>query len=132
MLPRREAYDAVCVRQAMKGDIIEDLALAWKVKRAGFRLLLADGRALVSTRMYFSLSGIWQGWSKRHVLWRTRGQGRAWQLAVYVLYSLISVTPLVLSLRSAAGLRMTPYPGKGSKAWGLCPANPHYGSSASR
>lgn len=107
MLLRREEYNAVGGHQAIKGDIIEDLALARNVKRAGFRLLLADGRALVSTRMYASLREIWQGWSKNMCTADT-GQSQVHRLAMYGLYGLLSVAPFVLLLWAAGAFVLGP------------------------
>jgi chlorobactene glucosyltransferase len=51
----------------LRGTVVDDLALARTVKRRGGRLLLVDGRALVTTTMYRSLAGHWNGWSKNAV-----------------------------------------------------------------
>jgi len=64
ILIRRETYAAVGGHAALRGSIVEDKALAENVKRAGHRLLLADGRALARTRMYTGLAEVWQGWTK--------------------------------------------------------------------
>jgi chlorobactene glucosyltransferase len=64
ILVRRGPYEAVGGHAALFNSIIEDKALAENVKRAGYNLLLADGRRLASTRMYTSLAELWQGWTK--------------------------------------------------------------------
>jgi chlorobactene glucosyltransferase len=64
ILIRRGPYEAVGGHAALFNSIIEDKALAENVKRAGYRLLLADGRRLARTRMYTSLAELWQGWTK--------------------------------------------------------------------
>ena len=47
------------------GDRIdEDRALAQTVKGAGYRLLIANGWQVATTRMYTSFSEIWEGWTK--------------------------------------------------------------------
>ena len=61
---RRAVYEAVGGHTAVKERIDEDRALAETVKRAGHRLLIADGRQLLRTRMYTSLPEIWEGWTK--------------------------------------------------------------------
>ncbi len=38
--------------------------MAILVKQAGYRLVVADGRAVASTRMYTSLAEMWEGWTK--------------------------------------------------------------------
>ncbi|MEJ2348212.1 MAG: glycosyltransferase, partial [Anaerolineales bacterium] len=64
ILIRRSVYDAVGGHGAVKDRIDEDRALAEVVKGAGYRLVLADGRALARTRMYASFFEMWEGWTK--------------------------------------------------------------------
>jgi chlorobactene glucosyltransferase len=64
ILIRRAAYEAVGGHAALFNSITEDKDLAERVKRAGLRLLLADGRAVAETRMYTSLPELWEGWTK--------------------------------------------------------------------
>jgi chlorobactene glucosyltransferase len=64
ILIRRSVYDAIGGHGAVKDRIDEDRALAEVVKGAGYRLVLADGRALARTRMYASFSEMWEGWTK--------------------------------------------------------------------
>lgn len=70
-------------------------------------VVLADGRALVSTRMYASLREIWQGWSKNMCTADT-GQSQAQRLAMYGLYGLLSVAPFVVLLWSVLAFTMAP------------------------
>ncbi|NJD59586.1 MAG: glycosyltransferase [Anaerolineae bacterium] len=77
ILIRRSAYDAVGGHAAVKDRIDEDRALAAVVKRAGFRLMVADGRTVASTRMYTSLPEMWEGWTKNIYLGL---QDRLWLL----------------------------------------------------
>jgi hypothetical protein len=64
LLVRRSAYDAAGGHTAIRDRIVDDYALAQTIKRAGGRLWFADGRDLISIRMYHSLGEIWRGWSK--------------------------------------------------------------------
>jgi chlorobactene glucosyltransferase len=64
LLIRRDVYEAVGGHRAVRDQIAEDKALAELVKRSGYRLLVADGRELASTRMYTSFAEIWEGWTK--------------------------------------------------------------------
>jgi chlorobactene glucosyltransferase len=68
ILIRRDVYQAVGGLYQVRSRIDEDKALAEEVKRQGFRLLLADGQALAKTRMYSSLSELWEGWTKNMFL----------------------------------------------------------------
>jgi chlorobactene glucosyltransferase len=64
ILIRRDVYAAIGGHTAVKERIDEDRALAQVVKVAGFRLLLANGWSVATTRMYTSLSEMWEGWTK--------------------------------------------------------------------
>ena len=61
---KRSVYEAVGGHAAIKGSIVEDKDLAVLVKGKGYRLVVADGRQVASTRMYTSLSEMWEGWTK--------------------------------------------------------------------
>src|SRR5438093_98936 len=64
MLFRATSYRRIGGHESVKDEIVDDFALARRVKGTGHRLLLASGRSLVSTRMYHSLGEIWAGFSK--------------------------------------------------------------------
>lgn len=64
MLFKREAYEAFGGHTAVRGEILEDVALARAVKKVGYLPLLADGGPLVRTRMYSSAGYVWNGYSK--------------------------------------------------------------------
>jgi chlorobactene glucosyltransferase len=61
---KRSVYEAVGGHAAIKGSIVEDKDMAVLVKGKGCRLVVADGRKVASTRMYTSLSEMWEGWTK--------------------------------------------------------------------
>ncbi len=61
---KRVVYEAVGGHGAIKGSIVEDKDLAVLVKGKGYRLVVADGRQVASTRMYTSLPEMWEGWTK--------------------------------------------------------------------
>jgi chlorobactene glucosyltransferase len=64
ILIRRAVYQATGGHRAVYDRIDEDKAIAELVKSAGYRLVLADGRALARTRMYTSFTELWEGWTK--------------------------------------------------------------------
>jgi chlorobactene glucosyltransferase len=99
ILIRRRVYEAVGGHAALRGSLVEDKALAENVKRAGYRLLLADGRALAETRMYTSLAEMWEGWTKNMFLGL---QDRLWLLAFGGFMGLLGA--LVLPAWLLAGL----------------------------
>ncbi|MCL4269260.1 MAG: glycosyltransferase [Anaerolineales bacterium] len=61
---KRSIYDLVGGHERIKDQIVEDKALSELVKWSGHRLMIADGRDVVSTRMYTSLETMWEGWTK--------------------------------------------------------------------
>lgn len=64
ILIRRSVYDAIGGHESVKDQIVEDKAISEQVKWNGYRLIVADGRSLARTRMYTSLSEMWEGWTK--------------------------------------------------------------------
>jgi len=64
ILIKRSVYEAVGGHAAIKNSIVEDKDLAILVKGEGYRLVVADGRKVASTRMYTSLAEMWEGWTK--------------------------------------------------------------------
>jgi chlorobactene glucosyltransferase len=101
LLIRRAVYDAVggYDTPAMRATIVDDRDLAREVKRAGYRLEVADGRTLVRTRMYSGLREHWHGWGKNAYV-GSRG-GPALFAAMTLGLLLSSVGPFALL---AAGL----------------------------
>ncbi|MBU3887878.1 glycosyltransferase [Methylosinus sp. KRF6] len=67
MLIRRSAYVAAGGHAAVRGSICEDVALARAAKRNGDRVLLLDGREMLSTRMYNGWGSLWPGLTKNLV-----------------------------------------------------------------
>lgn len=64
ILIKRNVYDQIGGHTSVKDRVDEDKAIAILVKRAGYRLILADGREVARTRMYTSLPEMWEGWTK--------------------------------------------------------------------
>jgi chlorobactene glucosyltransferase len=64
ILIHRSVYNAVGGHSAIRDRIAEDKALAQMVKQHGYRLIVADGRRVASTRMYTRFAEIWEGWTK--------------------------------------------------------------------
>lgn len=64
ILIRRDAYNAVDGHASIAGEVLEDVALAKLVKRAGYRLWFGSGKGFVRVRMYRSFPAMWAGWRK--------------------------------------------------------------------
>jgi len=104
LLVSRAAYDALGGHAALRGEIVEDLAFARRLKADGrFRLLLAGGEALVRVRMYTSLDEIWSGFTKNLYL-GADGDLAALAAGTTVL-ALLSVVPAALALDALVGRR---------------------------
>jgi len=68
MLFRREAYGELGGHEAVKDEVVEDLALAQRVVRHGHRLSIRMAESGLATRMYRSLADLVAGWSKNILL----------------------------------------------------------------
>jgi len=64
ILIRRSVYDAIGGHESVKDQIVEDKAIAEQVKWNGYRLVVANGFSVARTRMYTSLTEMWEGWTK--------------------------------------------------------------------
>jgi glycosyltransferase involved in cell wall biosynthesis len=64
ILVRRDAYDAIGGHDAVRHRFLEDIALAKRIKAAGYPIRVAVGTEISSTRMYTSLGQIVRGWSR--------------------------------------------------------------------
>ena len=64
ILIKCSTFNAIGGYESVKDQIVEDKAMAEKVKWNGYRLIVADGMRIVRTRMYTSLPEMWEGWTK--------------------------------------------------------------------
>ncbi|MEB3331116.1 MAG: glycosyltransferase, partial [Synechococcaceae cyanobacterium] len=64
MLFRRSAYAAIGGHRALAAEVVEDLALARRIKAEGYRLRYLLGLDVVDLRMYADLAALWEGWTK--------------------------------------------------------------------
>jgi len=64
IMVRRTVYESIGGHERVKDQIVEDKAISEQVKWNGYRLIIADGKHFIRTRMYISLSTMWEGWTK--------------------------------------------------------------------
>lgn len=70
ILIRRAAYESIGGHEALHGEILEDVALARRLKSASRRIVFLPGAQWVTTRMYRSFGAMWIGWRKNlYLLW---------------------------------------------------------------
>ncbi|PSB35612.1 glycosyl transferase family 2 [filamentous cyanobacterium Phorm 46] len=90
MLFRRSAYDKIGGHAAVASEIVEDVELARRIKRAGLKLGLYAGSNLASVRMYRSWSALWEGWTKNLYL----GANRSWGMMIYMAAIMFFLYPM--------------------------------------
>ncbi|HBP10751.1 MAG TPA: glycosyl transferase [Nitrospina sp.] len=99
---KRSAYEIIGGHEGGKADVLEDVLIAKRLKKAGLKLLVADAKRLFSIRMYHGLREIWIGWRKNMFLAMKRSVIRALYYVFMVLTFLL--TPyLVLGWNVVAG-----------------------------
>jgi chlorobactene glucosyltransferase len=66
ILIRRAAYDAIggYAAPGLRDTFADDVLLAERIKRAGWRVDLVSGRDLVSNEQWTTWGGAWRGWRK--------------------------------------------------------------------
>jgi glycosyltransferase involved in cell wall biosynthesis len=64
ILIRRDAYETIGGHAAVRGEVLEDVALAQRAKAAGVRVYFAPDDGMVRVRMYASFGAMWEGWTK--------------------------------------------------------------------
>ena len=109
ILVNRESYEAVGTHEAVKHEVAEDLAMAQLYFRAGRPQLFTFGLNLLGTRMYSSLAGLVEGWSKNVYVGGRRSYPdepmlRALIPVMFLLGALFWLLPPVVLLLALAGV----------------------------
>lgn len=90
----RDALDGVGGWQAVRGEIVDDMAMCRAVKKAGRRVLFVDGHELGRCRMYRTPRAVIDGFSKN--LFEGVGGSFVGLVVVYALYGGAFVAPWLL------------------------------------
>jgi len=128
----RDVYQSLGGHAAVCGDVLEDVALARRVKAARYRIHFAAPVGIVRTRMYRTFPAMWDGWTKNLYLlfgnsrWAIFREFAPWFVAALLLGPLVLISthhgppwmPLALFLgalvgehaKYAAGLYRNLYP----------------------
>jgi chlorobactene glucosyltransferase len=61
ILIRRDVYNAIEGHAGVKDRMMDDFSLAEIIKRAGYRIVVADGADVIRVRLYTNLREIWAG-----------------------------------------------------------------------
>ena len=100
---RRAAYEQAGGHAAVRGEVIEDIALLRAVKAAGGRGVVVDGSTLAACRMYDGWAGVRDGYAKS--LWSAVGGRPAAAVGAAVGLSAVWLLPPLAALAgSRAGL----------------------------
>lgn len=67
LLFTRDAYETIGGHAAVRHEVVEDLSLAQRIKRAGLALRIRGAEHGLATRMYRSLRELVEGWSKNMI-----------------------------------------------------------------
>jgi glycosyltransferase involved in cell wall biosynthesis len=102
LLIARPGYDRVGGHAAVARDLLEDVALARAVKRAGQRLFFRYGADIVRTRMYRSYSQMREGWSKNLALLFPSAGALALRRLLEFLASVGAFTTMIVSVTLGA------------------------------
>ena len=103
LVVRRSAYARAGGHGAVRGEVIEDVALARAVKRAGGRAVPIDGSRLAACRMYDGWPALRTGYAKS--LWASVGGSPGASVAAAAGLTAVWVLPALAALRgSRAGL----------------------------
>ncbi|MFH1807168.1 MAG: glycosyltransferase family 2 protein [Pseudomonadota bacterium] len=92
LLVRREVFVDSGGFAAVRDEVLEDVALARRIKARGGRLRVVNGQGLVRTRMYRTLREHVEGWSKN--IFALLGSRRSRALFVALFVTLMSWLPL--------------------------------------
>lgn len=102
LVVRRAAYDRAGTHDAVRAEVVEDLALARAIRRAGGRTAVVDGTALAGCRMYDGWAQVRAGYAKS--MWSAFGSPVG-AVAVAAVAGCLYVVPAAAALTgSRAGL----------------------------
>ena len=94
----RAAYERAGGHGAVRGEVLEDIALLRSVKRAGGRGVVVDGSVLAATRMYEGWSALAAGYEKS--LWAALGGSPVGSLAAAAALAALYVVPPLTGTRA--------------------------------
>ncbi|QDG51228.1 glycosyltransferase [Persicimonas caeni] len=97
----RATYDDIGGFEAVRCDVVDDMAFCRLAKEAGHRVVFADGFEMASCRMYESAREVWEGFSKN--LYEGIGGHPVALLGVCVVYFTAFVLPYVMLATALLG-----------------------------
>jgi chlorobactene glucosyltransferase len=77
LLFKRESYEKIGGHAALKGIVVEDMALAAKIKEHKMRISYVLAKDAMRLRMYSGFKQLWNGWSRNFYVGLNRNAGLA-------------------------------------------------------
>jgi glycosyltransferase involved in cell wall biosynthesis len=119
---RRDAYEAVGGHEAIRGTLSEDVAIARRLKAAGFRPRLGWGDSWAAVRMYAGFRSIFRGWSRNFFV---GSLGRPWRILALVAFIFVCCFSVFAALGWGLYRKNHPIDAWGGNGW-LTAAAAHY------
>jgi chlorobactene glucosyltransferase len=94
ILIKKSCYLELGGHEGVKGELLEDVALAEKAKGKNKNIRMAYGFNLFSTRMYKNFPEIWKGW--RRIFSVLLGKRKSYYPISLILLFLLSLLPFIL------------------------------------
>jgi len=107
MLFRRKAYEEIGGYEAVRQDVVDDLALGRRVKAYGQRWRLVDGGQYIRCRMYQNFKQVYQGLSKN--LFATFEYKIPQFVFVWSWLAFVFWVPLLILVLASIGIQLAPY-----------------------
>jgi len=106
ILIRRPCYESLGGHEAVRSELLEDIALANRAKAQGCALALLHGYRAARVRMYGSFADIWRGWRRIYIHAFRRSIPSLLFSALLIL--LFSVNPSVVTAAGVVGVLLQP------------------------
>jgi chlorobactene glucosyltransferase len=106
MMFRRDAYKAVGGHEAVRENVVDDIALAKRIVAARLKWRFLDGRDQFSCRMYRSFGEAWRGFTKN--LFAVFDYNIPFTIFVWIWLPIVFLEPLVVLILWAAGAHIAP------------------------
>jgi chlorobactene glucosyltransferase len=108
IMVKKEVYERIGGHEGIKAEVLEDVMLAKRAKKAGFKLLAADAKSIFSIRMYHSLKEIWTGWRKNIFIAMKKSTLRTLYYICVILCFLVTPYLVLLgNILSGSGILLT-------------------------
>ena len=103
---RRDAYEAIGGHEALKASVVDDVALALRVKRSGFLARAVRAEDRVTVRMYRGFREVWDGFGK-NVAYLFQGFTGAVLLLLTMFWFAVNIVPPAVLLSALLGAQVS-------------------------